>query len=91
MNDFRHTGVMYGGGYVANFYTRFSRNPFLNTLEKIDKYVVQLATRGFDNATKEANLYLGLMTIEERREFIEWVIQSYSRLYKGEIFLEMIH
>jgi hypothetical protein len=90
MNDFHHTGVDYGGGYVDKFYTRWSRNPLLNTREKIDKYVIRLGTPGFDNVTKEANLYLGLMTIEERREFIEWVIQSYGALFEGETFLSLI-
>lgn len=90
MNDFRHTGVIYGGGYVDKFYTRLSRNRLLTTREKIDKYVIHLGTPGFDNVTKEANLYLGLMTIEERREFIEWVIKCYGALFDGETFLSLI-
>jgi hypothetical protein len=90
MNNFHHTGVVYGGGYVDKFYTRWSRNPLLNTREKIDKYVIRLGTPGFDNVAKEANLYLGLMLIEERREFIEWVIQCYGELFEGETFLALI-
>lgn len=91
MNDFHHTGVNYGGGYVDKFYTRWARNPLLNTREKIDKYVIRLGTPGFDNVAKEANLYLGFMTIEERREFIEWVIQCYGALFEGETFLAVIN
>ena len=74
MNNFRHTGVLYGGGYVDKFYTRLSRNPFLNTREKIDRYVVNLGINGVDGITKEIRIYLGLLTSEEREEFIEWVI-----------------
>ena len=37
------------------------------------------------------NIYLGLMTSEEREEFIEWVIQSYGKLFQGETFLSLIY
>lgn len=87
MNAFHHTGVLYGGGYVDKFYARLSRNPFLNTREKIDKYVVNL---GIDGITKEINLYLALMTSEEREEFIEWVIKCYGELFQGDVFLSLI-
>jgi len=70
MNTFRHTGVLYGGGYVDNFYSRLSRNPFLNSKSKIDKYVIHLSKNG--NVMKEVNIYLGLLTIQERSEFIQW-------------------
>ena len=91
MNAFRHTGVLYGGGYVDKFYARLSRNQFLNTREKIDKYITKLGSNGIDGITKEINIYLGLMTSEEREEFIEWVIQSYGKLYPGETFLSLIY
>ena len=90
MNAFRHTGVLYGGGYVDKFYARLSRNPFLNTREKIDKYVVNLGSNGVDGITKEINIYLGLMTSEERAEFIEWVIKCYGELFQGDVFLSLI-
>ena len=89
MNDYLHTGVLYGGGYVDKFYTRLSRNPLLNTREKIDKYVIRLGSSGY--VTKEANLYLGLMTIEERREFIEWVSHCYGALFECDLFLAVIN
>jgi hypothetical protein len=87
-NEFRHTGVLYGGGYVDKFYTRLFRNPFLTTREQIDKYVIKLG--GVDCITKEINIYLGLLTIEERRELIEWVIQTYGNLWEGQRFLALI-
>jgi len=91
MNSFRHTGVLYGGGYVDKFYSRLSRNPFLNTKEKIDKYVVNLSSNGIDGITKEINLYFGLMTNEEREEFIEWAIKCYGELFQGDVFLSLIN
>ena len=91
MNSFHHTGVLYGGGYVDKFYARLSRNPFLNTMEKIDKYVINLSSNGIDGITKEINIYLGLMTSKEREEFIEWVIKCYGVLFQGDIFLSIIN
>ena len=88
MNECRHTGVLYGGGYVDKFYTRLFRNPFLKTREQIDKYVIKLG--GVDCITKEINIFLGLLTIEERRELIEWVIQTYGQLWEGQRFLALI-
>ena len=87
MNDYRHTGVLYGGGYVDKFYTRLSRNPFVNSREKIDRYVINLGNNGI---TKEINIYLGLMTCEEREEFVVWVIKIYGELFYGETFLSLI-
>lgn len=91
MNNFRHTGVLYGGGYVDKFYTRLSRNRFLNTREKIDRYVVNLGINGVDGITKEISIYLGLLTSEEREEFIEWVIKCYGELFQGGVFLSLIN
>ena len=87
MNAFRHTGVLYGGGYVDKFYARLSRNPFLTSREKIGRYIGKLSSNGL---TKEINTYLGLMTSEEREEFIEWVIKSYGELFQGQTFLSLI-
>ena len=86
MNNYRHTGVLYGGGYVDKFYTRLSRNPFLNSRQKIDRYVVNLGNNGIK---KEINIYLGLMTSEEREEFVVWVIKIYGELFHGETFLSV--
>ncbi len=56
-NNFRHTGVLYGGGYTDMFYDRLFRNSFLKTKENVDKYVINL-----DNAdvNKQIHIYLGL-------------------------------
>ena len=90
MNEFHHTDMFYGGGYVEKFYTRLSRNPFLNSREKIDRYVIKLGSNGIHGITKETNLYLGLLKSEERQDFIEWVINSYGQLFQGEIFMSLI-
>lgn len=68
-NNFRHTGVLYGGGYTDMFYDRLFRNSFLKTKENVDKYVINL-----DNAdvNKQIHIYLGLLTIKEREGFIVW-------------------
>lgn len=79
-NTFHHTGVLYGGGYVDKFYSRLSRNPFLNSKEKIDKYVIRLSCK--DNVMKEINIYLGLLTIDERYEFIQWYQWDGTILYE---------
>ena len=68
-NNFRHTGVLYGGGYTDIFYDRLFRNPFLKTKESVDKYVINL---GHSNIIKEINIYLGLLTIKERNGFMSW-------------------
>lgn len=68
-NNFRHTGVLYGGGYTDMFYDRLFRNPFLKTRKNVDKYITNLNN---GNVIKEINIFLGLLTIKERSEFIEW-------------------
>ena len=74
MNDFNNTGILYGSIYMDKFYSRLSRNPFLNTRKKIDKYVNELECKDFNSISQIINLYLGLLTIEERYELMEWVI-----------------
>lgn len=80
MNNFFHTDAFYGGGYLEKFYTRFSRNPFLNTRQKIHKYIAKIGSNGIFGINKEINIYLGLLTIEERQDLINWVIYSYTNL-----------
>lgn len=58
-------------GYVDNFYNIFLRNPFLKFKEKIHKYVCNLNK---NNITREINIYLGLLVIQERKDFIQWFI-----------------
>jgi hypothetical protein len=69
-NNFRHTGVLYGGGYTDRFYDRLFRNPFLKTKENVDDYIIKLTNSG---TIKEINIYLGLLTIKEREDFILWI------------------
>lgn len=69
-NNFRHTGVLYGGGYTDLFYDRLFRNSFLKTKENVDDYIIKLTNSG---AIKEINIYLGLLTIKEREDFIIWI------------------
>jgi len=68
-NNFRHTGVLYGGGYTDMFYDRLFRNSFLKTKENVDKYVINLDNA---NVNKKIHIYLGLLTIKEREDFIVW-------------------
>ena len=68
-NNFRNTGVLYGGGYTNIFYNRLFRLFFLKTKENVDNYIIKLTNSG---SIKEINIYLGLLTIKERTEFIAW-------------------
>lgn len=68
-NNFRHTGVLYGGGYTDMFYDRLFRNSFLKTKENVDKYVINLDKA---DVNKQIHIYLGLLTIKEREDFIVW-------------------
>lgn len=69
-NNFRHTGIEYGGGYIDIFYKRLSRNPFLKSKEMIDKYVIYLFKKG--DVKREINFYLGILTAKEREDFLKW-------------------
>lgn len=68
-NNFRHTGVLYGGGYTDMFYDRLFRNSFLKTKENVDKYVINLHHA---DVNKQIHIYLGLLTTKEREDFIVW-------------------
>jgi len=54
-------------GYVEQFYNIFKRNAFLETSQDIDSYILQLEKK---NVTTQINIFLGLLTLEERNEFI---------------------
>lgn len=54
-------------GYIENFYDIFKRNHFLQTKEQIDKYVDNLEN---ENVMTQINIFLGLLTLQERNEFI---------------------
>ena len=54
-------------GYVNNFYSIFKRNRYLKTNEDIDIYVSNLEKR---DVSSQINVFLGLLTIEERNDII---------------------
>ena len=54
-------------GYVDKFYTIFKRNIFLQTEEAIDNYVKTLDE---GNVDREINIFLGLLNVNERNDFV---------------------
>ena len=54
-------------GYIDQFYNIFKRNIFLQTNEKIDKYVYNLEKKGVNT---QINIFLGLLTIKERKDIV---------------------
>jgi len=62
-NDYNAT--MYG--YVDKFYNIFKRHIFLQTNEKIYKYVYNLEKK---EVISQINIFLGLLTIKERNDII---------------------
>jgi len=56
-------------GYVDSFYNIFSRNIMLkNDKEKIKQFIVTLESESLD---KQINIFWGLLTLEERNDFID--------------------
>jgi hypothetical protein len=53
--------------YVNNFYNIFKRNISLQTIEAVDKYKYNLQMK---NLQTQINIFLGLLTISERNDFI---------------------
>jgi len=64
-------------GYVDNFYNIFKRNIFLQTNEKIDKYIYNLEKKPSPN---QINIFLGLFTVNERNVFLQNSYCSYNDL-----------
>jgi hypothetical protein len=54
-------------GYVEQFYNIFKRNPFLQTNQDIDRYILNLEKK---DVRSQINVFLGLLTVQERTEFI---------------------
>jgi len=54
-------------GYIDNFYNIFRRNRYLQTNEKIDKFVSDLEKK---EVSTQINIFLGLFTANERNKFI---------------------
>jgi len=55
-------------GYIDNFYHIFKRNIFLQSNEKIDKYVYNLEKK---KVLIQINIFLGLLNIKERKDIIK--------------------
>jgi hypothetical protein len=62
-NNYKPT--MYG--YVDKFYNIFKRNNYLQTKDKIDKYVNDMENK---NVVTQINIFLGLLTVQERNDII---------------------
>jgi hypothetical protein len=62
-NNYKAT--MYG--YTNNFYDIFYRNLLLKTNQDVDKYIINLDNK---NANSQINIILGLLTKQQRDEFI---------------------
>ena len=55
-------------GYVDNFYNIFKRNVSLQTIDSIDKYIINLYKKPVKT---KINIFLGLLTINERNDIIQ--------------------
>ena len=60
-----YNATMYG--YIDKFYNIFKRNKYLQTKDQIDKYVNKLEKK---EAITQINIFLGLLTIQERNDII---------------------
>lgn len=54
-------------GYDEQFYNIFKRNAFLQSNQDIERYVANLEKK---DVTSQINIFLGLLTLQERGEFI---------------------
>ena len=54
-------------GYVDKFYNIFKRNISLQTIEVIDKYIINLEKK---QVKTQINIFLGIININERNELI---------------------
>ena len=62
-------------GYINKFYNIFLRNIVLDSNEKVEKYVHNLRKK---HVLTQINIFLGLFTIKERKEFIfDFQIRNY--------------
>lgn len=60
-----YNATMYG--YIDQFYNIFRRNIFLQSNQKIDKYLDQLEKK---DVSTQINIFLGFLTIKERKDII---------------------
>jgi hypothetical protein len=55
-------------GYVKKFYDIFKRNTYLKNNQDVERYLVNFEKK---DVTSQINIFLGLMTLQERIEFID--------------------
>jgi hypothetical protein len=54
-------------GYVEQFYNIFKRNPFLQSNQDIDRYILNLEKK---DVCSQINVFLGILTPKERNDLI---------------------
>jgi len=64
-------------GYVDNFYQIFKRNIFLQSKDDIDKFINNLEKK---KLITQINIFLGLFTIKERKEFFIFIAPRLNSL-----------
>ena len=70
-NGYRAT--MYG--YVDKFYNIFLRHISLENILQVEKYMRSLERK---EVTSQINIFLGLMTVEERNELVKVTIEDFD-------------
>ena len=60
-----YNATMYG--YVEEFYNIFKRNPFLQSNQDIDRYILNLEKK---DVTTQINVFLGMLTPNQRNDII---------------------
>lgn len=60
-----YNAIMYG--YIDKFYNIFKRNIFLKTNQHVYKYIEHVEKK---NMSSQINIFLGLLTINERNELL---------------------
>uniref|UniRef100_A0A6C0JGR1 Uncharacterized protein n=1 Tax=viral metagenome TaxID=1070528 RepID=A0A6C0JGR1_9ZZZZ len=60
-----YNATMYG--YVDEFYNIFKQNPFLQSNQDIDRYILNLEKK---DVTSQINVFLGMLTPDQRNDII---------------------
>jgi len=68
-----YNATMYG--YVDKFYNIFLRHICLENILQVDQYIIYL---GRKEVMSQINIFLGLLTIEERNEFLKNTIEDFN-------------
>ena len=62
-------------GYVDKFYNIFLRHISLENILQVEKYMRSLERK---DVTSQINIFLGLMTVEERNELVKVTIEDFD-------------